>query len=121
MDLKSFHQELLSTVRIAADASRDFVRAAFVENVGARLCDAEEISDFQICHYEGPGMRNRRLEIDGYARDEADGSMSFLIANFADMQKSVFRSNIIDKSPRLYHFYYTTLKYIPNFRIKGYG
>ena len=89
MDLKNFHQELLSTVRVAADANLDFVRAAFVENVGARLCDAEEISDFHICHYEGAGMRNRRLEIDGYARDEADASMSFLVANFSnenDMQ-----------------------------------
>lgn len=84
MDLEIFHQELLSAVRVAADANLDFVRAAFVENVGSRLSEAEEITDFHICHYEGQGARNRRLEIDGYSRDEADASMAFVVADFSN-------------------------------------
>ncbi|MBK7006938.1 MAG: hypothetical protein IPH37_18890 [Burkholderiales bacterium] len=65
MDLESFHQELMSSVRVAAEANRDFVRSAFVEEAGSRLSDAEEITDFQICHYEGLGARKRRLQVDG--------------------------------------------------------
>lgn len=82
MDLESFHQELLSDARAAAESNRDFVRAAFVESAGARLSDAEEISDFQVCHFEGIGGRKRRLQVDGYAMDEADGSMALVVAEF---------------------------------------
>ena len=84
MDLESFHQELMSTVRVAAEANRDFVRSAFVEEAGSRLSDAEEITDFQICHYEGLGTRKRRLQVDGYSMDEADGSMSLIVAEFSN-------------------------------------
>lgn len=84
MDLESFHKEMLSGVRVAAEANRDFVRSAFVEDVGSRLADAEEITDFQLCHYEGLGTRKRRLQVDGYSIDEADGSMSLVVAEFSN-------------------------------------
>lgn len=84
MDLENFHQEFMSTVRVAAEANRDFVRSAFAEEAGSRLSDAEEISDFQICHYEGLGTRKRRLQVDGYSMDDADGSMSLVVAEFSN-------------------------------------
>ena len=84
MDLESFHQEIMSAARVAAEANRDFVRSAFVEEAGSRLSDAEEISDFQICHYEGLGTRKRRLLVDGYSMDEADGSMALVVAEFSN-------------------------------------
>ena len=84
MDLGNFHQELMSTVRVAADAHRDFVRSSFVAEAGSRLSEAEEISDFQICLYEGLGARKRRLQVDGYAMDEADGSMCLVVAEFSN-------------------------------------
>lgn len=74
----------MSSIRIAAEANRDFLRASFIEEAGRRLSDAEEISDFQVCQYEGVGSRKRRLEVDGYSRDDVDGSMSLVIADFAN-------------------------------------
>jgi hypothetical protein len=84
MNLKNFHQELMSMARVAAEVNRDFVRSAFVEEAGSRLSEAEEISDFQICHYEGLGARKRRLQVDGYSMDDADGSMSLVVAEFSN-------------------------------------
>jgi hypothetical protein len=84
MDLEAFHQDLMSSARTAAEANRDFVRSAFVEAAGARLADAEEISDFQVCHFEGLGTRKRRLMVDGYSIDEADGSMALVVAEFTN-------------------------------------
>ena len=84
MNLEGFHQDLMSTVRAAAEAKRDFVRSAFVEETGSRLADAQEFSDFHVCHYEGLGSRKRRLLVDGYAVDDADGSMALVVAEFTN-------------------------------------
>lgn len=84
MNLESFHQELMSSVRAAAEATRDFLRTAFVDEAAKRLSDAEVLSDFQSCQFEGLGPRKRRLEVDGYSFDDADGSMTLLIADFSN-------------------------------------
>lgn len=84
MNLEDFHQDLLATVRLSAEATKDFVHTCFVKEVGARLTDAEEITDFQECHYEGIGTRKRRLLVDGYSFDDADGSMALVIAEFSN-------------------------------------
>jgi hypothetical protein len=84
MDLESFHEDLMSSIRVAAEVNRDFLRASFVEEAGKRLSDAEELNDFQICQFEGFGIRKRRLEVDGYCFDDADGSMALVIADFSN-------------------------------------
>jgi len=82
MDLEAFHEDVISSVRVAAEVGQNFLRAAFVEDAGGKLSDAEELVNFQACAFEGVGSRKRKLEVDGYAFDEADGSMSLLIAQF---------------------------------------
>jgi hypothetical protein len=46
------------------------------------LEEAEELVDFVPCPYRGTGTRRRSLGIDGYAFDEADGSLRLVIAEF---------------------------------------
>jgi hypothetical protein len=82
MELEDFHESLIANVRLSAEANQDFVRSCFVQEAGTRLADAEELSDFELCHFEGIGARKRRLEVDGYAYDEVDGSMALVIADF---------------------------------------
>lgn len=84
MNIEEYHQDFLISVRSCAEARRDFVRTCFVEEAGSRLGDAEEVTDLQVCHYEGLGARKRRLQVDGYAFDEADGSMALLVAEFSN-------------------------------------
>lgn len=47
---------------------------------GEMLEEAEELVDFVPCPYRGTGTRRRSLGIDGYAFDEADGSLRLVIA-----------------------------------------
>lgn len=82
MEYEEFHQDIIMQVRQQAESAKDFVRACFVEMAGERLTEAEELADFQICQFEGVGQRKRRLQVDGYAIDETDGSISFVIAEF---------------------------------------
>lgn len=82
MELNDFRLDMISNARSAAEVKQDFVRTCFVEDAGSRLTEAEEFIDFHVCHFEGSGRRNRRLQIDGYAIDETDGSVTLVIAEF---------------------------------------
>ena len=83
MDLSEFRKDLLETVRARAESNSDFNRAGFVDEVGERLTDAEEFSDFIACRYEGMSGK-RKLQIDGYAFDDADNSLALLIADYSN-------------------------------------
>ncbi|MCW5623166.1 MAG: AIPR family protein [Burkholderiales bacterium] len=50
--------------------------------VGEMLEEAEELVDFVPCQYRGTGTRRRSLGVDGYAFDEADGSLRLVIVEF---------------------------------------
>lgn len=83
MELEEFREGILEAVRARAELSQDFLRASFVEEAAYRLAEAEEFSDFEVCRYEGV-IGRRKLQIDGYAFDEADNSIAILIADFTN-------------------------------------
>lgn len=85
MELDDFREELLDAVQVrlpneASKADRDF---AFLCEVGGRLTQAEEFSDFIPSHFQGTGSKNRKLRVDGYELDESDDSMRLVIAEFS--------------------------------------
>lgn len=81
MDLVNFHKDLIETVRARAEATRDFVRASFIEDCGSRLVDAEEFLGFELCRFEGVSSK-KRLRIDGYWLDDTDNSVSLIVSDF---------------------------------------
>jgi hypothetical protein len=82
MELDDFRKDFLETIRAVADAEGDFEEAAFVGEAARRLGDAEELFDFEPVHFEGTGSRRRKLRVDGYSIDEADGSFRLVIADY---------------------------------------
>ena len=84
MTLSKFHQDEIYFVRSTAEATGDSARSCFVEDVGKRLSEAEEIVDFHLCQFEGIGERRRRIQVDGYAFDEVDGSLALVVAEFSN-------------------------------------
>ena len=56
--------------------------AGFVAVAGRMLEEAEEVVDFMPCPFRGTGTRRRSLGVDGYAFDDADGSLRVVIADF---------------------------------------
>lgn len=80
MDLVNYHKDLLETVRAHAEATRDFVRASFIEHCGARLVDSEELLGFESCRFEGAG--SKAAKVDGYWLDESDNTVSLIIGHF---------------------------------------
>lgn len=78
--LKAFRDGVI--VRAMAEFGGRDPEAGFGSVAGEMLDEVEELVDFVPCPYRGTGARRRSLGIDGYAFDEADGSLRLLIADF---------------------------------------
>lgn len=81
--LASFRDEWLATVREAARDDGETDIAAFVEDAGRRLTEAEEFTDFQRCQFARSLPGGAAMQVDGYAFDDADGSLALVIADIA--------------------------------------
>jgi hypothetical protein len=88
MNIEEFRTDLLERVRASAEAYKDFRLARFVEEAAIRLADAEEVTDFEGCRFEGSGARSRKLLVNGYAFDESDGSVTLVVADYSDADQT---------------------------------
>lgn len=79
-EILEFRREVISQAE-AAFGGKD-VEAGFIEVAGRMLEEVEEMVDFMPCPFRGTGTRRRILGVDGYAFDDADGSLRVLIADF---------------------------------------
>lgn len=85
-DLDEFRTDVIAQARV--EYGEEELHAGFVAVAGRLLEDAEEIIDFMACPFRGTGERRRSLGVDGYAFDEADGSVRVVIANFTGGAKA---------------------------------
>ena len=82
MESDEFRKQFLEATQAGAEARETFLGEIFVEEVGNRLAEAEEVSDLEVCRFEGAGAKGRKLRVDGYSFDDADGSLLLLVADF---------------------------------------
>lgn len=84
MDIEDYRKDFIEMVRACAAAEGDLTPSAFVTVASQRLIDADEFPDFNPCHRESSGVRDRRVKfrIDGYSFDDVDGSVKLLVADF---------------------------------------
>ncbi len=82
MEITDFRKEFLEQIAALAVSDGNFKRSAFVEYGVQLLENAEEVSDFEACYYRGTGSKNKALAIDGFAFDDADGSVRLFVAEF---------------------------------------
>jgi hypothetical protein len=77
---EEFRYDLLASAASRADTSAMGAREAFVSEIAERLRDASELPDLELCPESVTGNRNRKLEVDAFAFDEADDSLNLAIA-----------------------------------------
>jgi hypothetical protein len=80
LELEEFRSDLLASAASRAEAHATGIREAFVGEALERLRDAGELPDAEECSERVDGKRNRRLEIDAFAFDEADESLNLFVA-----------------------------------------
>lgn len=66
MNIDDFHQRLMFDVQARADSENDFPSRAFMSIMAEKMSDLDEIENLQVLHYEGNGLRNKSLLVDGY-------------------------------------------------------
>jgi hypothetical protein len=81
--LATFRDEWIATLRETATDEGETESAVFVDDAGRRLTDAEEFADFQRCRFARSAPGQASMRIDGYAFDDADGSLAIVIADFS--------------------------------------
>ena len=81
MDLDEFRKDFLNEAAAWAASDLNFRHSSFVEVAIRHLEEAGEVADFEPCYYRGTGSRRRALAVDGYAFDEADGSLRLFLAD----------------------------------------
>lgn len=77
-----FRADLLTSAASRAEVQSCGIREAFVTEVLERLRDAGEVPEGEPCPETLTGQRGRKLEIDAWSDDEADGSLHLFIALF---------------------------------------
>ena len=84
MDIKEYCNVLYDDIALLANTNITTSEEEFIKYVTELLIDAEEFDDFTECYYEGISRRPGKpfMKIDGYARDEADGSCCIFISEF---------------------------------------
>ena len=80
--LTSFRHDWLAMIGETAFEDGEDEPAVFVDDAGRRLTDAEEFSDFQRCRFAQSLPGQPAIQVDGYAFDDADGSLALVIAAF---------------------------------------
>ena len=88
MNAEDFRMELLASAHSRAEAHGIGTREAFVAELTDRLRDSGEIPDIEGCPESVIGQRQRRLELDGYAFDDADSSLH-LVLSILDASDSI--------------------------------
>jgi hypothetical protein len=80
MTEEEFRADLLAAAASRAETHSAGLREAFVDEVLERLRDAGELPDAEECPELLTGQRNRRLELDAFAFDDADDSLHLFLA-----------------------------------------
>lgn len=90
MELDEFREELLDAVqmRLPEKPTKKDREFAFLCEVGERLTQAEEFSDFIPSHFMGAGSKNRKPRVDGYELDESDESIRLVITDFSGTEQT---------------------------------
>jgi hypothetical protein len=82
MTEEEFRADLLAATASRAEVQACGTREAFVAEALERLRDAGEVPDTEPCAEVLTGHHGRKLEIDAWAADEADGSLHLFVAMY---------------------------------------
>lgn len=82
MNVEGYREIVHEDIELAVTANNSKSKDEFLLYSTGVLVNGEEFDDFVECHYEGVTRRNGNMAIDGYAKDETDGSMCLFISDY---------------------------------------
>ena len=82
MNLEGYRELIHEDIKLAVKANDSNAKDEFLLYATSVLINGEEFDDFVECHFEGTTRRNGNMAIDGYAKDETDGSICLFITEY---------------------------------------
>lgn len=82
MDVNEFRKDLLEEVKATAATNGEGSSVAFVQIISDYLIEGQYLTDFTPAFYNGSGLKNRKIRIDGYVYDEFDQTMYLIVADY---------------------------------------
>jgi hypothetical protein len=79
-EVSAFRQNVI--LRVQSEFAERDSAVGFATITGQMLEEAEECADYMLCPFRGTGARRRNIGVDGYAFDDADGSLRVVITAF---------------------------------------
>lgn len=83
-DVQDFYSDFLNSVRAGAAAEGSFTEQSFVEEFARRLTEAEEVDNLTAGHFEGVGINQRKIGLDGYDFGDEEGHVVLAISHFVN-------------------------------------
>lgn len=114
MTVKEYREQLLEDMAVAAAANGNSTPdKEFLYYVTDILSTGEEFDDFIECHQEGVSHKRGKMEIDGYAFDDADGSCCVFLLDYhgPHEDESINTKDIDVKFNLIRHFVDEAIKY----------
>lgn len=84
MEFQEYIESFTNDVQADADTFQISIEESFLTNVADKLVENETISDYQIGYFKKAGRQNKRIEINGYNYEEADGTFNFFVVDDLD-------------------------------------
>ncbi len=86
-DQLDYYRYLLNGVRTAATVGETFTGEAFVGEMGTRLSEAEEVDSLITGHFEGIGLKQKKIGFDGYDFGDEDGHVVLAVSHFVNSEE----------------------------------
>lgn len=121
MNVESYRELVHEDIEIATKVSNSSLKDEFLLYATGVLANGEEFDDFTECHYEGLTRRNGRMAIDGYSKDDTDGSVCLFIADYhgLDEDDSIMSDDINTMFKKLRLFVEEAIKTELYYDMKG--
>lgn len=96
MELKEYIESFTNDVQADADTFQTSIEEAFLTNVAEKLIENETISEYTIGYFKKNGRQNRKIEINGYSYEDADGTFNFFVVDDLDDFESTLTNTKLD-------------------------
>ena len=106
MEYSEFKNQLLQAVNAAAVSQGEGTHAAFLQIVTDEYMVASDYlpESIEQAYFSRQGARNRKMQINGYYEDAADGSFSLFLVDYEEGNKTLTKSRAETDFGRLKHF-----------------
>lgn len=95
MELREYIDNFIADVQTDADSLNISLEEAFLTNIADKLVDSEIISRYEVGYFQKTGRQNRKIEINGYSYEEADGTYNlFIIDDLKEPNSSLTQTMI---------------------------